>query len=244
MWYSTVELQRSNKFVAKKIMAECSIRFGITDGEGHRASTWKLWTKTGVSDVYLACRALGGKLKASLHESGSWHIAYTQKTFKEKVEGAAKQSDRFIEKWPRPKPIAKGVTLAYRIVTPWSSVTSSIGEMKGNIIWIPNAPKPKATEIDVIITARNTSVTGCPGKRSMGTSLVGSFQLENGETVWVVHRVIDMPDLSSLTKGNVHFYKGMGPQDLESDKLRALVFGHEQNGSRVIYDCVVRREPD
>lgn len=83
------------------------------------------------------------------------------KTFEEKVEGAiTKQRDRFIEKWPRPKPIAKGVTLAFRIVAPWSSVTSSTGEMKSDIIWIPNAPKPKATEIDVIITAQTTPVSG------------------------------------------------------------------------------------
>jgi len=179
-------------------MVECSIRFGITDGEGHGASTWKLWTHRGKgkSDIYLTCRALGGALKASLHQSGSWHLAYTQRTFEEKVEAAvAKQRDRFIERWPRPKSIAEGVTLAFRIVTPWSSVISSIGETKSNIIWIPNAPKPKATEIDVITTAQTAPVSGWPGKRSMGTSLVGSFQLENGEAVWVVHRVVDMPDL-------------------------------------------------
>lgn len=228
-------------------MAECSIRFGITDGKGHRASTWKLWAPIGVkkSDVYLVCRALGGKLKASLHKSGSWRIAYTPETFKQEVEGtAAKHRDRVIEKWPRPKPIGKGVTLAYRIVTPSSSVTSSIGKTKGDIIWILNAPIPKATEIDVIITAPNTPVTDWPGKRSMGTSLIGSLKLENGETVWVVHRAIDMPDLSTATKCSFHFYKGKSPQDLESDNLRALVFGHEKDGSRVIYDCVVQREPN
>jgi hypothetical protein len=229
------------------MMAECSIRFGITDGEGHCASTWKLWAPIGVkkSDVYLACRALGGKLKASLHESGSWRIAYTPETFKHEVEGTAvKHRDRVIEKWPRPKPIAQGVTLAYRIVTPSSSVTSSIGKVKGNIIWIPNAPKLKATEIDVIITVPNTPVTDWPGKRSMGTSLVGSLELENGETVWVVHMAIDMPNLSAATKGSFHFYKGRGPQDLESGNLRALVFGHEKDGSRVIYDCVVQKDPN
>ncbi|MCK4816797.1 hypothetical protein KA005_13590, partial [bacterium] len=243
-WHCTIEFQHNNKFIAEKTMAERSIRFGITDGEGHRASTWKLWTVASGSDIYLACRALGGKLKTSLHESGSWHIAYTQEAFKEKVEGVAKQSDRFIEKWPRPKAIAKGVTLAYRIVTPWSSVTSSIGEAerKRKIDWITNAPKPKSIEIDVIITARTTRVTGWPGKRSMGTSLVGSFQLENGETVWVVYKVIDMPDLSSAMKGKVRFYKGMGPQDLKGGNLRPLAYGREQDGSRVVYDCVVQRK--
>ena len=196
----------------------------------------------GKSDVYLACRVLGGKLKASMHESGSWHYAYNQKTFEEKVEGVvAKQRDRFIGKWPRPKGIAEVVTLAYRIVTPWSSVTSSIVETKSDIIWIPNAPKPRATEIDIIITDQTTPVTGWPCKRSMGTLLVGSLKLENGETVWVVYKVIDMPDLSSAIKGKVQFYKGMGPKDLEGDNLRALAHSREQDGSRVMYDLVVQR---
>lgn len=239
-----MEIQRNNRFIAEEIVAKRLIRFGITDGEGHRASTWKLWTEASGSDIYLACRALGGKLKTSLHESGRWHIAYTPEAFKEKVEGVAKQSDRFIEKWPRPKAIATGVTLAYRIVTPWSSVTSSIGEANGNVIWIMNAPKPRSIEIDVIITAPNTPVTVCPGKRSMGTSPIGSFQLKNGDTVWLVYMEIDMPALSCSTHRNVHFYKGKGPQDLESDNLRAFVFGDEQDGSRVIYDCTVQRGQD
>lgn len=225
-------------------MPERSIRFGVTDGRGNRAATWKLWTQTGSgkSDVYLACRALGGTLKASLHESGNWHIAYTQRAFAKDVAGAiAQQSDRFMEKWPRPKHISDGVTLAYRIVTPYSAVTSPISDSEAQIICIPNAPEPKATEIDIIITALTTSVTGWPGKRSLGTSLVGSFQRENGQIVWAVHWVIDMPDLSSSTKGNLEFYKGRGPEDMESDNMRALVFGKEKDGSRVIYDCAVQR---
>jgi len=224
-------------------MAKSSIRFGITDQEGRRAATWKLWTqrRTGKSDMYLICRELGSKLKVSLHDSGSWHYAYTQETFKEKVEGiVAKQRNRFIEKWSRPKSIAEGMTLAFRIVTPWSSVTSPIGETKGNIIWIPNAPKPKATEIDIIITAETMPVTGWPGKRSMGTSFIGSFQLESGETIWVVYMVIDMPDLSAI-RGKAQFYRGMGPHDLEGGNLRISVYGHEKDGSRAIYDCVVQK---
>lgn len=61
-------------------MAKRSLRFGIHDGFTRRAATWKVWTETanGNSDVYLACRALGGSLKASLHQSGSWHIAIRQ----------------------------------------------------------------------------------------------------------------------------------------------------------------------
>lgn len=225
-------------------MPQRSLRFGIHDGAGNRASTWKIWTEVGGgnSEIYLTNRSLGGTLKASLHQSGNWHIAYSQKTFEEQVKGAIpKFKDRFVEKWPRPQEIARGITLAFRIVTPYSAVINSKNTGKyGKVKWIDNAPEPRATEIDVIITEPSGKVSGWPGKRSMGTSLIGSIQLENGETVWVVHWIIDMPDLSKVEKGIVRFFKGKSSKDLKSEGLRALVFGTEPDGSRVIYDCAIQ----
>lgn len=221
-------------------MPEQVIRFGISDGSGHRAATWKLWTPSNKSDVYLAYRELGGALKASLHQSGSWHVAYSQMTFEDVVQGAIPtQQDRFLEKWPRPKPIAPGITLAFRIVTPHSGVTSLISEPDENITWIPNSPPPRATEIDIMIISPITPVTGWPGKNKMGTKPIGSYELTSGETVWAVYWVVDMPDLSPATKGAGRFYKGRTHEGLKSDTLRALVFGEEPDGSRVIYDCAV-----
>ena len=226
-------------------MAQRALRFGITDGAGHRAATWKIWTETGrkKSEVYLASRSLGGTLKASLHESGKWHIAYSQHAFERDVKGAIpKQKDRFITKWPRPKDIAPGITLAFRIVTPWSAVTNLIEESKTkNVAWLPNAPKPKATEIDIIFTQPKVLVSGWPGRWSMSTALIGSMPLESGETVWAVYWIIDMPDLSKLGKGIGKFYQGKSHDDLKIDGLRALVIGTEPDGSRVIYDCAVER---
>jgi len=75
----------------------------------------------------------------------------------------------------------------------------------------------------------------------MGTKPVGSYKLSIEETVWVVYWVIDSPDLSAANKGIGRFYKGRGKKDLEPGNLRALVFGEEPDGSRVIYDCAVAR---
>ncbi len=227
-------------------MSQRALRFGITDGAGHRAATWKLWTETGrkKSEVYLASRSLGGTLKASLHESGNWHIAYNQDVFERDVKGAIpKQKDRFITKWPRHKDIAPGFTLAFRIATPWSAITNLIEKSKTkNVTWLPNAPKPKATEIDIIFTQPKVLVSDWPGSCSMGTSLIGSMPLENGETVWAIYWIIDMPDLSKLSKGIGRFFQGKSHDDLRKDGLRALIFGTEPDGSRVIYDCAVERK--
>jgi len=227
-------------------MAQRALRFGITDGTGHRAATWKLWTETGKkrSEVYLTSRSLGGTLKASLHESGNWHIAYSQKTFERDVKGAIpKQKDRFITKWPRPNEIASGITLAFRIVTPWSAITNLIEESKTkNVIWLPNAPKPKATKIDIIFTQPKVLVSGWPGRRSMGTALIGSMPLESGEIVWAVYWIIDMLDLSKLGEGIGRFFQGKSRDDLRINGLRALIIGTEPDCSRVIYDCAVEKK--
>ncbi len=225
-------------------MTQRALRFGIHDGAGRRAATWKLWTEAagGKSEVYLACRSLGGTLKTSLHESGKWHIAYSQRAFEERVKGAIPQfEDRYIEKWPRPSELAPGITLAFRIVTPWSAVTNLIeGSNSQGVTWLPNAPEPKATEIDILMTKPTAPVTGWPGNPSMGTSLIGSIPLENGETVWAVYWVVDMPDFTSLGKGTGRFYKGRSEKDLDSEGLRALGFGTGPDGSRVMYDWPVQ----
>jgi hypothetical protein len=225
-------------------MAQESLRFGVHDGKDRRAATWKLWTERGGgnSELYLTNRSLGGTIKVSLHQSGEWHIAYTKEVFEEQVKGAIPGSeDHFIEKWPRPPEISPGVTLAFRIVTLYSAVTSSknTGDYE-KVKWIPNASsESKATEIDIIITKAEIPVTEWPGKRSMGTSLIDSFQLENQDTVWVVYREIDIPDLSRVVRGTGWFYRGRNKGDLKTDGLRAIMFWTESDGSRVIYDCGV-----
>ncbi len=224
-------------------MPEQSIRFGISDEAGNRSATWKCWTPvgTGKDDIYLACRALGGALKASLHESGQWHIAYSNSFFDENVDDSrSKEKGRFIEKWPRPNEIAPGLTLAYRIVTPWSAVNTPYdGSSFKNMNWIPQASKGRATEIDIIITKPTTTVSGWPGKRSMNTQLVDSMNIDSGETVWIVHWEIEMPSLPNK-KITPQYYKGKSKEDLlKGDNLRILVFGSEKDGSRTLYDCAV-----
>jgi len=222
-------------------MAEQVVRFGISDGSGHRAATWKLWTPSGKSDVYLTSRELRGTLKASLHQSGSWHVTYSQKAFENDVQGPVPtQHDRFLEKWPRPKPISPGVTLAFRIVTPFSAVTSPISQVDQKVTWIPNCPLSHATEIDILIVSASTSIIGWPGKNNMGTKLIGSYNLTNGEVIWAVYWIVDMPNLSNVPKGTGWPLKGLRKESLKSEGLRALVFGNAPDGSREIYDCAVK----
>src|SRR6266511_3564883 len=98
-------------------MPQRALRFGIREDPDRRSATWKLWTDAaqGKSDVYLASRSLGGSLKASLHQSGSWHYAHSVRTFEDRVKGVVPTlPTRFVETWQRPHEIGPGVTLALR----------------------------------------------------------------------------------------------------------------------------------
>lgn len=223
-------------------MPEQSIRFGIKNANGERATTWKCVIPKGVNknDIYIMCRNLGGTLKTSLHESGNWHTAYIHNFYEKNVPGEHKnEKGRFVEKWNRPLNIADGVTLALRIITPSRSVNTQFDESKfKKMSWIPNAPVDKATEIYIIITKPRDEIAGWPGSRSMGTELIGSLNLDNGDTVWIVYSYVDIPELPSM-KATPRYFAGKSIDDLKSNDLRALVFGDHDDGSRVLYDVSV-----
>lgn len=143
-------------------MSKKSIRFGVTDGKGNRSSTWNCFAANPPKkDVYLACREIGGSLKASLHESGNWHIAYNKKFFDQNIVGDNDtDKSRFIEKWSKPPEIAHGLILAFRIVIPWGSVRTPIEKnIKKNIHWVAKPSEGKAIEFDLIITVKKLQIS-------------------------------------------------------------------------------------
>ena len=222
-------------------MAEQSLRFVVCDDE-HRAASWKIWTRTGQGkhDVYLACRSLGGALKASLHASDSWHVGFLRSFLSRELDADHPgRADPYIERWPRPPEIDPGVTLAYRIFVPTSAVNIPIDDsLPESTIRIPVAPKGKGVEIAVIITGPDTKITDWPARRSMNTELVGKLDLKNAETVWVVHRTDDVPPLSVET-GNATWFKSGQEVDMSEGNIRGIVFGSHEDGSRFMIECAV-----
>jgi hypothetical protein len=158
-------------------MSEQAVRFAVRAADGRKSATWKCWTPGAPKhDVYLACRALKGELKVSLHQSGAWHIAFTPQTFAGGFADASNRPDsRFMDSWPRPKEIAPGVRLAFRVSIPWFSATILNTEPDSAVIWLPPAPEGQTVEVAVVITAPECQVLGWPGKDSMHTCSLAPF---------------------------------------------------------------------
>lgn len=227
-------------------MAQKVIRFGVVDGRGHRASSWKCWAESGrgKNDVYLTCRKLGGVVKASFHESGSWHIAFASGRFPSMFEDPDRPQSRFAMRWSRPPELSPGVMLPCRVLVPWYAPTVPESTSDSTVMWVQTAPPGKALEFAVILTSAATCVTGWPARRSMNTELVGKITLDSGDRVWVVYHIIDWTDPPSIT-GRPRFAKGKTAADLRGDGVRALAWRQERDGSIAFLDAPVkvRHEP-
>ncbi|AII60150.1 hypothetical protein X793_00375 [Dehalococcoides mccartyi CG4] len=217
-----------------------SIRFGISDGNGRRACTWKCWTHigSGKSDVYIICRSLDSSVKVSLHDSGNWRVAFSQEFYHEQSDIFAENpKGRCLSVW-EPIEISPGVILAFHIVTPYSSITNPIGKNDNNVIWALQKPKYTASEIFIVLTSSDAVVSSWPGKNSMGTSLLGSFQLENKSKMWIVEKPVICPNFK-IPQGRLTYFKNMHKENISGDNIRAFIIGKEKDGSRYIVDAVV-----
>ena len=228
-------------------MATRSMRFTVADERGNRGASWKIWihTETGKNDVYLACRELGGALKASLHESGSWHVGFIRKFVLENLAtNEPKRADPYIEIWPRPAAIQRGITLAYRIIVPTAALNIRLDQrIKSSMIVVPAAPTGKATEITVFLLSPGALCSNWPGRRSMGTNPVSCLELDNSEKVWVVCHIVDVPQLESKA-GRLSPFKSRRPTKSPAGILRGLVFGSHDDGSRWIMECAMTGESE
>jgi hypothetical protein len=224
-------------------LPEAAIRFSVGDGQSRRAATWKCWTARGLgkNDVYLACRELRGALKASLHQSGQWHVAFDG-SFLERNAVAEEWPTRFVTTWDRPAELTRGLTLACRIITPFATVSATmLPEPGSEIVWIPPPPEGHAAETVVIIATADASTDGWPGKRSMGTQFVGRLQLDNADTVWIVTRVVPLRNFETKLN-HARFFHGRTKADVKGPGLRGIAFGAEADGSRVMYEIVAKED--
>jgi hypothetical protein len=179
-------------------------------------------------------------VKLSIHESGHWHFAYDPTFFEAKVpEKSREPKGRFIKKWKRPAPLIPGVTLALRIVTPGSALTPG-DPLPNKVRKITPPSEGLAREIYLFLVELPATVSEWPGKNSMGTELVGNYQISESDSIWAVHNEVPCPDLSQIPGGPVTLFKGVSESDI-SPSLRAVVLGGHEDGSKVLYDLVGKR---
>lgn len=174
--------------IPTQVMPRGVVRFAVGRPDGPRSGAWRVWTERDGS-LYIAARRIANSFKASLHPVG-WRIAFSAQHADSAQSLVPRGTDRAVRKFDRPAELAPGVTRAFSVLIPAAAalVPAYGGSERGDIVWLPTPPADHVTEVSIILTNPNTRTTGWPGKRGMGTSLVGRLHLANGESAWVVYR--------------------------------------------------------
>jgi len=178
-------------------------------------------------------------MHTSFHATGRWHTAYTPEAFESLIKEVADPgSDRFVQRWERPAEIMPGVILAYRIITPWTTVTSQ--RRQGDKVFeeIAQPAEGNAVETIIAIVSSNVELNITKGQ------LLGEIELSDGKRVIAFATEGPMPTLQcpqSPVAGRL--VKGRTKDDLKCENLRAIAFADDDRGVPCMIEFVVKPKP-
>jgi hypothetical protein len=215
------------------------IRFAVGSPEEAYSAVWNLVTNG--NDVYLFGRQMARYLKASLHASGVWRIAWT----KESQVLLTGTDDRVIERWRRPPEFRPGWTQGISILVPWTPIGrhfSAVDAPAGKpVSWI-RAPAPWYKVVfTVLFSAADVPESAWGTMAEPGDRNLGRIVLQNGESVWVAVRRAPLEpnekaEAQKLARElRVNLIPGASRENIQG--LNAMLFFNSANGSPIIMNA-------
>lgn len=238
-----------------QILVKPGIRFGAFGRDGKYSGTWICWTNRGTEkrDVFVACRETAGSIKASLHESGNWHVAFDGGKFASMFDAMSAPPSRFLTKLNKPPILVNGLTVACRIFIPWSSVARDAPARPKEVMWLDCPPPGSALEVFVLLSDSLPIPGDWPGRwggpnvnwieydeacvprlnRPTGwmTQNVGSICPASGGSIQIVFRTIPFTIPPSLQLGSSGLLSGYSEEDLLNPGMRAVLWGVGHDGA-------------
>ena len=173
-----------------------TFRFGVGSPDEYRSAIWRVWVQG--NDVYAAARSMTELVKFSLHRSGNWRFAWTEKSgIKSERSG-----DRAEEKWKRPTPFSPGWTQGPSIIVPNSGIKRSFRhdpeeDLRG-IVWIPPASPGSRHHFTILFAAVDAPTDSWNTVTRRDDRRLAVLGLRNGDKVMVCQREGPMPDKESV----------------------------------------------
>jgi hypothetical protein len=188
---------------------EASARIALGGPGLPSSGIWRLFT--GVtelvwgpkSDVYVARRETADFVKASLHASGDWRLAFHGQPSKAASLGLPPDlfTTRVIRSWRRPAPVIQGCTLALRVIVPASELRmrEPIGK---SVLWGSAPPQGHYAELLIWLCPPSLPEASWPGL-AYGALLLMRANLET-EIMLVCQRTFPMTEAISAGLTNAH----------------------------------------
>ncbi|MFB7273543.1 hypothetical protein [Streptomyces sp. NPDC056244] len=164
------------------------VRFQAVGSDNRSSASWTVFANSTASDVYIAARPIAGKIKVSLHESGSWRHAFISDAAAAPFlpPGADRAFDKFA---PPGEPMAPGWLRAYTVVLPESELQPYPTEQK-KITSLEVAGSGSAVAVMILLGSRSAA----PVRWDPSLNEVAQLKLADGGKVLLLAQVITVPD--------------------------------------------------
>ena len=202
-----------------------SMRLQLAGSNNRRSTVWSITSARRSADIYVTPRMSGGKLKISLHQSGSWHVGLVN----EAAHGLEAGESRHWEVWKRGGELAAGVVRAWYLLIPEDELRVLDADPKA--YQLPDVGQDHALSLEVLFASNEgTQMT------FDSSHVVGRWRLhEHDESCLVVARRIPWSDeqrswADRARKATAELGSAKGAQR-EPDH-RYFLHGHNSEGVR------------
>jgi hypothetical protein len=151
------------------------VRFAVGHPNGLTSNAWIVWTgKPG--DIYMACRDNFKEAKVSLHASGRWRMAWTEKAVEKNSKLLWDGGRRTWDVWDKPPPSLPGVVTAFHLVFPTSELAVRPEQRPPNdwsrVVYIEAAPPGQMILVTLFVT-NGDPILEPPGGPSVRLASIG-----------------------------------------------------------------------
>ena len=169
------------------------MRFAVMRKDGLSSNAWRVWVDP-AGDAYVLCRDHMKEMKASLHQSGKQHIAFTSKTGIEMTKGS-----RFWNQWTEPQYYdGSQVIPTLNLFFPDWALTlteetrqANPGIWNTNSLFVEAAESPLATVISFVITNEDLEMRFNVAGPTPSFPL-GILPVRPGKKLWIVaHNAVE-----------------------------------------------------
>lgn len=169
-------------------------RIQLTDGGRRQSTVWRIFSARHAADLYITPLMVGGAVKVSLHQSGSWNVGLTAE---HAAQSGIQAHTRHWEVWKRGggEDVGPGLTRAWYLMIPDEELRVGVPDPKAYPI--PAVGPGHAASIEVLIALNDG-----PTLVFEETAIIGLWRLAGrAESCLVISRRIPWsPDLQAWAK--------------------------------------------
>jgi hypothetical protein len=210
---------------------------------GKRSSIWYIHAGPNASCVYVFAQTMGAVQKFSLHKSGVWRYAYTDR-FWEDPENAELtdegRKDRLIDRWQRPDETpVRGPSIRVR-AEDVTALDDSTLRRSQRVEWLPAPPDGMATAIELLFFETDTLF------ELKRVRPIAGLLLASGEALVVLERPFEvLPEMNrSIDELTQQVIVGLPPELVArrgEPGHRMGIFGHDNLDHRFVWDTAFQR---